>query len=157
MIYSGNTTLRAPLDSDVSFFATLRNDLDMQSMLMSRARGNTEEQVSEWLRTRSTQPDAVFFVIASKSDDKPIGFVQLTNIDNISQCGELGICLCTEQQGQNHATNTLTGFETYLLITLNITKIVLTVLRRIAAEAPIRDLPNQGSFLSNKIRIGTLF
>lgn len=128
MIEQDNTILRPPETSDVTFYKSIRNDLELQFMLMSRVRGSSTEQVVEWLKLRETQSSCILLTIAQKSDNGPIGFIQLNNIDHISQHGELGIYLHAEAHGKGHSQNALLCFEDYMLNTLHISKITLQVL-----------------------------
>jgi RimJ/RimL family protein N-acetyltransferase len=128
MIQLDNTLLRSPESSDLAFFKSIRNDLEIQFMLMSRARGSTDTQVLEWLKLRKTQSNFILLVIAQLPDNCPIGFIQLNNIDHISQHGELGIYLHNEAQGTQHSRNALSCFEDYILNTMHISKITLNVL-----------------------------
>lgn len=128
MIQLNNTLLRSPDSSDVAFFKQIRNSLEIQFMLMSRVRGSSNNQVLEWLKFREEQDDCILLVIAQLTDNSPIGFIQLNNIDHISQHGELGIYLQQDAQGKQHSLDALSCFENYILNTMHISKITLNVL-----------------------------
>lgn len=128
MIESDLILLRPPARSDVEFFQLLRNDIELQYQLMARARGSTLEQTGDWLTAQSSSADTIFFVIVDPEESAPVGFIRLSNIDQISQRGELAICLSRDCQGKGFAREALVAIEDYALKKFDITKIFLQVL-----------------------------
>lgn len=99
MLRGARLTLREWREPDLPALAALRNDVELQALLMARARPNSIERVRNWLTDRSASDDMLFFVIASAVDDSVLGYVQVANIDRTSGTGELGICLARGAQG----------------------------------------------------------
>jgi RimJ/RimL family protein N-acetyltransferase len=108
----------------------LRNDIELQFLLMSIPRPNSRALVREWLNRRNTDPEAVFFVIAQCSNDQPVGFLQIVNLDRIHRRGELGICISSMHQGKGFAREAMTLIESYLLTVFCLRKLTLEVLSR---------------------------
>ena len=128
MLDINNTLLRMPIEQDKKNFLLMRNDLELQGTLMSRAKPNTIKKVEDWLNRRLSDDSGIFFVIAEAKSNNCIGFLQLVNIDFISRRGDLGICLNKESQGQGYAKDALSQLEIYAKRVFNIRKINLQVL-----------------------------
>jgi RimJ/RimL family protein N-acetyltransferase len=125
---TGNTTmLREFRASDLEALTAMRNDLEVQRLLLARPRPNTAERVNEWVTRLGDDPQAVLFVIAS-IDNGPMGFVQITSMDPISGHCRLGIALASEHQGRGYGREALELAASYLAATFSIRKIVLEVL-----------------------------
>jgi RimJ/RimL family protein N-acetyltransferase len=122
------TTLRAPLESDFDFLASLRNDIELQLLLASRSRPNTAERVREWTTSILSDPHSVFFVIADAATAAPRGYVQLVSMDFVSGVGKLGICLEQSARGQGYARDAMTLLCRYAKDVFGLRKIVLEVL-----------------------------
>jgi RimJ/RimL family protein N-acetyltransferase len=90
--------------------------------------GSSLEQVQEWLTKRTTSADAVFFIIAEKAGNKPMGYVQLLGLEQQDGTGRLGICLDPKSQGKGYGGETLTLLADYAHDVLHLSKITLDVL-----------------------------
>jgi diamine N-acetyltransferase len=128
MLITNNTLLRMPLDRDRDSLTLMRNDIDLQGILMSRVKPNTLKKVDNWLNKRLADEHGVFFIIADVESNNCVGFVQLINIDFISRRGDLGICLDKQYQGKGYASNALLLLENYTKKVFNIRKFLLQVL-----------------------------
>lgn len=128
MLSGTHVILRAPFGEDFTFLFGLRNNLQTQMSLMTWPRGNTAQRVSDWVENNLNDPQRVFFVIASKQDQHPTGYIQITNIDFVSGVGELGICLHGEAQGKGYAQEAMKLLEQYVRSIFRIRKITLRVL-----------------------------
>ncbi|MCD6060393.1 MAG: family N-acetyltransferase [Moraxellaceae bacterium] len=128
MLKGASTILRPWRDSDLEFFAGLRNDVELQAQLMTQPRPNSVPRVREWLQLRSGQEDGLFFVIADAADGEPVGYVQVQNLRLLHRSGELGICLAPAMQGRGHGGEALALLERYLQDTFALRKLVLQVL-----------------------------
>jgi RimJ/RimL family protein N-acetyltransferase len=128
MLQTTKTRLRMPVHLDKDLLLAMRNDLDSQSMLMSRAKPNTKEKIDAWLSKRLSDDNGVFFIITDLDSDRCIGFIQLVNIDYISRRGELGIWIDREQRGTGYGRDALLLLECYVRKVFNIRKIILQVL-----------------------------
>ena len=90
--------LRAPVKSDFSLLAALRNDESIQRQLMIEACVYLDAEVQAWIRRRTDDPQGAFWVVDA---DGPRGFVQLTQIQSGS--ADLGICLAANVRGKGVA------------------------------------------------------
>jgi diamine N-acetyltransferase len=123
----GDIVLRAWREADVEQLTNLRNDRNLQALLLARVRGSDEGQVRQWLRERTASEDSLFFVIADSPADRCIGYLQLTAINWIDRNGELGICLAPSHQGHGAGTRALSLAVDALRRTWGIRKINLRV------------------------------
>jgi putative acetyltransferase len=123
MIQRGETKLRPPEERDHPLLLQLRNDIDLQLLLGSRARGSSPDKLREWLSGR----DGLFFVVADESDQAR-GYIQLTEIDPIDRHGRLGICLAPSTQHKGHGVAAMAMLEAHARDLFAVRKIVLSVL-----------------------------
>ncbi len=128
MLTGETILLREWRESDLAALAALRNDIGLQTLLMSQPKPNSVERVRAWLTGRSGHDDLVFFVIASRADDAALGYVQVTNIDTFHGHGELGICLSPDAHGKDLARDACGMLEAYLVKNLVLRKLTLKVL-----------------------------
>lgn len=120
--------LRAPHDDDLPMLAELRNDVELQTRLMSIARPNSVERVREWLTRRGSDPDGLFFIVAHRVDNATAGFVQVQRIDWVHGHAWLGICLAASARGVGIGGETLSLVESYLVNRFRLRKLMLEVL-----------------------------
>ncbi len=126
MIDGERIRLRPWIESDVEFLTGLRNDVDLQSQLMARARGQTSIQTGEWLAAITHTGDALFFVIVETSG-QPVGYLHYSAMNTIDRMVDLGICLGREFQGKGFGRDALKCSESYLAHLFAIRKISLKV------------------------------
>jgi RimJ/RimL family protein N-acetyltransferase len=119
--------LRAWREKDIDALGRLRNDLLLQEMLLSRPRPNSAERVQDWVTEKSNRNDSVFFVIAARSDDQVIGYVQVVNMNAMNGTGELGICIGPDVQGSGYGSVAMTLLEDYLKRIFGMRKLLLHV------------------------------
>lgn len=99
MIEGSRIRLRNWSEADLPALTTWRNDVVLQGQLLARVRGSNIDQVRRWVQERSAGPTSVLLVIAARNDDRAIGYVQLVGLDELDQCGDLGICIEPASQG----------------------------------------------------------
>ena len=128
MLTENKTLLRPPISEDKDLLLKLRNDIDLQAMLMSRAKTNTLNKLDVWLNQKLSDDHVIFFVIADSDQNFPVGYTQLVKLDLINRKCELGICIAQEYQGKGYATDTFNLLEDYAKKIFNIRKITLSVL-----------------------------
>lgn len=128
MLDGSLVVLRAPMEGDRRFLMALRNDVALQAQLMALPRANSLQRVDEWLGRMLSDPACVFFVVAGKADDQPLGYVQVARIDQVHGVGELGICLAESGRGGGRAAETVGLLEAYVRRVFNLRKITLQVL-----------------------------
>lgn len=128
MINGTLVTLRAPGAGDLDFFSAVRNDLDLQEMLMALPKPNSLEKVRSWLQNKNEQQVAVFFVIAESQSGCPVGFIQANEIDLLHGHCWLGICLGREYQRKGYGRDAIALLELYLQRFFRLRKILLRVI-----------------------------
>lgn len=127
MLQGKQLILREWRESDLDALAALRNDIDLQTLLMAQAKPNSTENVRAWLHGRSSRDDVVFFVAATL-DQVVAGYLQVLNIDRNQGVGDLGICFSPAAHGRGLAHEACSLLESYLRTTLNLRKLTLKVL-----------------------------
>jgi len=127
MIHSKRLCLRPWQESDLFFLQGLRNDIDLQALLLSTARGSSFSAVRKWVEDKSTGADRLFFVIELKDAKTPIGYIQLSLEPRATQTFQFGLCLSTAYQAQGYGSELLSVIESYLKIQLNTHKLMLQV------------------------------
>lgn len=128
MLASKDVVLRPWREDDLTMLMRLRNDVELQTQLMTQPRPNSRARVSQWLKERSERTDGVFFVVAAVDDDRVLGYVQLVNMDLMHGRGDLGICLDPAVHGRGVAGQTMALLQAYVKQVFGLRKIVLQVL-----------------------------
>jgi RimJ/RimL family protein N-acetyltransferase len=128
MLVGEKVVLRSWLSSDLPDLQLMRNDLKLQQQLMTQPKGNSLDQVKDWLAVRTKAIDGVFFVVACKSSNQPAGYIQVSGLDLLQGMGRLGICIAPHAQGQGYGSEAMTLLESYLLNVFKCRKLVLEVL-----------------------------
>lgn len=120
--------LRAPQEEDLPLLIELRNDVELQTLLMSVARPNSRARVLEWLAQRSSDSTGVFMIIGDRVNGAALGFIQAQRMDFIHGHAWLGICLASGARGRGAGGESLQLLEQYLIDSLRIRKLMLEVL-----------------------------
>jgi RimJ/RimL family protein N-acetyltransferase len=128
MLQGDRVILREWRESDLPALAQIRNDIELQDLLMTQAKPNSIERVRRWLVDRSSRDDMVFFVAAACADNAVLGYLQVTNIDQFHGVGDFGICLSSAAQGASLAQEACQLLYAYLSQTLALRKLTLKVL-----------------------------
>lgn len=126
MISTHRLLLRPWQESDLDFLQKLRNDIDLQALLLSTARGSSLQSVRNWVEDKSCGSDRLFFVI-ELHEALPIGYIQLSLETGATQTFRLGLCLSDLYQSQGYGSEILLAIETYVQINHNIHKLILHV------------------------------
>ena len=95
------TICRPPREADVPALTALRNSAPTQHALLADPRPNTADDARAWVARRTTDPAALFFVIADASG-AAIGFTQVVAIDERSRHGTFGIAIDERYRGRGH-------------------------------------------------------
>lgn len=128
MLTGSTIVLRPPLDEDMPFLLSLRNDPELQQSLMCQARANTRERVKRWLDSRLGDQHTLFFMIAGRGDNRAVGFIQIREMHSLHGHGELGICVAAPGQGTGAAREALELAGDYARDTFRLRKLTLRVL-----------------------------
>jgi len=106
----------------------MRNDVALQTQLITQPRPNSRNRILQWLNDRSERTDIVFFIVAAADDNRVLGYVQLSNLDVLNGRSDLGICMHPTTHGSGAASKALHLLEDYVHQVFGIRKIVLQVL-----------------------------
>jgi RimJ/RimL family protein N-acetyltransferase len=120
--------LRAWCEDDLEPLALLRNNVALQSMLITQPRPNSAEKVRRWLIDKTGREDILFFIVAQCSSQQCIGYIQLSNMRLLHGTADLGICLAPAAQGQGAGREAMALLERYAQQVFALRKIVLQVL-----------------------------
>lgn len=127
MIEGKSVRLRSWRENDVEKLTEMRNDVILQSQLLSRVRGSNSDQTRQWLQQRSSSPGNLLLIVADKDKDIPLGYIQFIDIEPIDQIAKLGICLSAEIQGKGIGHEVLLLAFKYLYNSLAVRKVILEV------------------------------
>lgn len=128
MLAGNMVILRAAVAEDMPVLMAIRNDLELQAMLMARPKPSTEKRVGAWLEEKTNRPDGAFFIIADRTGNSALGFLQLVDIDPLNGVAEIGICLAPGGRGKGLANEALALLEAYAQEVFHIRKIIARVL-----------------------------
>jgi len=123
----GKTNLREPRAEDALALQELRNDLELQTSLLSLGRPNSGEKVRGWVEGINNDPASVFFVITCARDGRFVGFIQVRAMDFVHGYGTVGLAIDRSSRGSGHGRNALRTVEGYLMSTFRIRKLILNV------------------------------
>src|SRR5436190_18421427 len=104
MLEDSSTVLRPARQDDMPLLGSLRNDPELQALLLAVPRPSPAWRVQEWVSQRSADHEGAFFVVAERDTDQPLGFVQMTNAHPVHRVADLGICLIPEARDKRHAS-----------------------------------------------------
>lgn len=128
MLHYENVVLRPWAPDDIEPLEAMRNDVELQAMLMTQPRPNSRQRVLEWLATKTEAENGLFFIIADSVSNAAIGYLQVASMSLQNGTGDLGICLSPEAQGKGYGAAAIHALVEYLLATFNLRKLVLYVL-----------------------------
>ncbi|WP_167632347.1 GNAT family N-acetyltransferase [Mariprofundus ferrooxydans] len=128
MLSGNKIALRAWSADDIAPLSAMRNDVELQKLLMTQPKPNSNEQVARWLSDKSSRENGVFFVVAELVGGSAVGYVQVVDMDFLHGTGKLGICLARDSQGKGYGYEVLHLLEGYLQETFHLRKIILHVL-----------------------------
>jgi diamine N-acetyltransferase len=127
MIVGKSVRLRPWCETDIGKLTALRNDIKLQSQLLSRVRGSNSDQTRQWLQQRSSSSNSLILIVADKDSDVPLGYIQFVDIEPIDQIAKLGICLSSEVQEKGIGYEVLLSAFNYLYNSWAVRKIILEV------------------------------
>ncbi len=128
MIEGLQVRLRPPIDEDMPVLMEMRNDIDLQKLLLAKPRPNTMQRVKEWLARRMSDSTVLFFIIADKQTNHCLGFVQLMSINIHHGTAQLGIALRPDACNKGCGREALTLCEDFARDRHHLRKVTLEVL-----------------------------
>ena len=128
MIEGKKVKLRAWSEEDLDVLHGMRNDLSLQRQLMAHPRGNSLDQVKDWLASRTESSEGVFLVIASLISGEIVGYIQAVGMCHINGIARIGICIVPDSQGKGFGREAIMLLESYLMNVFGMRKLILEVL-----------------------------
>ena len=107
MIESSRLRLRDWIETDLPVMMQLRNDVELNQKLLSQVRGSDLAQVRSWISEKTSGPSSILFVIAEKSSNRALGYLQFVNIQSAERSGDLGICFSPQASGKGFGQEAL--------------------------------------------------
>jgi UDP-4-amino-4,6-dideoxy-N-acetyl-beta-L-altrosamine N-acetyltransferase len=127
MLKDNDILLRALKEDDSTLFYTWRNDLEYIKNTKSFRLPKHEGLEKEWVDNVMTDKGDKSVVLIIETD-KPIGFIQATNIDWVSRNCYFGIAICEEsERGKGIGKRSMKLLFDYLFGELNMHKVSLEV------------------------------
>lgn len=127
MISTDRLQLRPWQESDLEFLQKMRNDIALQALLLSTARGSSLTAIRRWVEDKSSGADRMFFVTELRDTQKPIGYIQLFLEPSATQTFRFGLCLSPLYQSQGYGSELILAIENYLKTCHGTYKIMLHV------------------------------
>jgi RimJ/RimL family protein N-acetyltransferase len=121
-----NVILRAPLPSDLDLLRKLRNDTELQHLLLAHPQLTGPDDTEAWLQRRMNDEHGLFKIIADETN-QPFGFVQIGNVHRRGCFGYAGICLEPRARGRGFGTDVISQIMNLALTSLNLRKLILEV------------------------------
>jgi RimJ/RimL family protein N-acetyltransferase len=119
--------LRPYLDSDIHFLKCLRNDVELQKLLLSTARGSDENAVRQWLSPHLSGVSAYFRVIFDVERDYPVGYIQADKFYGSASAYTFGICIAPPFQSSRIGSTAILLMELDLQRLYGVSKLILYV------------------------------
>lgn len=127
MISNESITLRVFNDADIQVLTELRNNLELQFQLLCRPQGSTCENTRKWLESAQLDNKKIIFIIAEKSSNGCVGYIQLFEINQLNRNFKMGICLAPGTQRQGLGTVAVELALSYMAQTFGMRKCFLEV------------------------------
>jgi RimJ/RimL family protein N-acetyltransferase len=125
MILSERINIRPVDENDISFLIKMRNDIELQSLLLSVPKGTSYFNIQDWLNR--IKNSGLIFIISLRDSNKAIGYIQVEFTDVCQKVGLLGILIDRDYQDKRYGKETILVFKEYLKNILGIKKLLLYV------------------------------
>lgn len=120
--------LRAPEPEDTEAYLAFRNDLGAVGDLIGFVRGVPAHKVRDWIAGINNR-DTVTLTAVLRSDQRPIGYVNVDSFEPVSSTCELGLAIFSAQdRGKGYGRRIIELTLGYLHDWLNIRKVSMRVL-----------------------------
>jgi RimJ/RimL family protein N-acetyltransferase len=127
VIETDRLRLRSWRESDLKFLQGLRNDVELQALLLADARGSSVSAVRKWLSLKSNGSDSFFFVAELSPAEEVVGYLQLSRVIGADNAIQLGICLAKEHWSFGYGAELIEAAEKYSHLHHGTRKIMLHV------------------------------
>jgi RimJ/RimL family protein N-acetyltransferase len=98
--------LRTPVPSDLDVLRKLRNDTELQHLLLGYPKLTGPDDTESWLQRRMADEHGLFKIITDETN-QPFGFAQIGNVHRRGGIGYPGICIDPTTRGRGLGNSTL--------------------------------------------------
>lgn len=91
--------LRLPQDNDLKVLGKMREDTELQNLLLAYPEPRSSGDLNHWLERRRSEPGGTFLVIADTGTNECLGYAQIADVHGKGRYGALGIALVGAVQG----------------------------------------------------------
>lgn len=127
MIGTARLRLRHWGESDLEFLQGLRNDIELQALLLSTARGSSILAIRKWLDIKRNTADNFFFVVELCKTKELIGYIQLSKVVGADNAMQFGVCLAKQYWSVGYGAELIQAVERYFQVHYGTRKIMLYV------------------------------
>lgn len=127
MISTARLFLRPWQESDLGFLQGLRNDSDLQALLLANARGSSASSVRSWLEAKSSGANRLFFVVELNQTKELVGYIQVSEEAEAEKTARFGICLANQYWSQGYGAEIIETIEAHLQSHCGMHKVILHV------------------------------
>lgn len=85
--------VRSAEHKDVDILMRLKNDFELQSLLLVQPKLHSKKDVIEWIDNKNKSEDILFCVIVDKSGKWTVGYIQIKDINHDEKHPQVGVCL----------------------------------------------------------------
>jgi RimJ/RimL family protein N-acetyltransferase len=91
--------LRLPEDNDLNVLGKMREDTELQNLLLAYPEQRSSDDLYRWLERRRSEPGGTFLVIADTGTNECLGYAQIADVHGKGRYGALGIALADAARG----------------------------------------------------------
>ena len=110
----------------VKDYLAMVNDMENVGKLIGSTRTFTEEEETEWIRTKRAKKARIFSMI-SKATGEFIGNIEIMDMKEDETSGELGICITAKQQERGFGSEAIPAMVRYAAREYGLKRIMLKV------------------------------
>ncbi len=118
--------LRTPVPSDLDLLRKLRNDTELQHLLLGYPKLTGPDDTESWLQRRMADEHGLFKIITDETN-QPFGFAQIGNVHRRGCFGYAGICIEPKARGRGFGAEAIGQIINLALTSLNLRKLILEV------------------------------
>ena len=113
-------------ESLVQDYLAMVNDMENVGKLIGSTRTFTEEEETEWVRTKLENNFRIFSMI-DKATGEFIGNIEIMDVEGDAASGELGICITAKQQDRGFGSEAIPAMVKYAAKEYGLKRLMLRV------------------------------
>ncbi|MCA1299068.1 GNAT family N-acetyltransferase [Stappia indica] len=119
-------SLRLPTQADISGFAEIRSDADIQHSLLAYPGGGAAIDVEGWLDRKRQDPDCIVLTVATSSNAM-VGYVQFAQVHRRGRHAYFGIAISRKCWGHGYGRAAVAAALAYARSEMGLRKVMLEV------------------------------